>query len=117
MSRFALTPIRTTYNGNRDTFIAKLDPTGSTILLCTYLGGSAEDILNFMGPGALRLDASGNVVVAVPHRAYYLEKCLDLLQRRHDTVFVTSSRIADWYLAADTDGPARLAAAMASRQG
>jgi hypothetical protein len=46
-----------------------------------------------------------------------MEKCLDLLQRRNDTVFVTSSRIADWYQAADEEGPARLAAAVAARVG
>jgi peptidoglycan/xylan/chitin deacetylase (PgdA/CDA1 family) len=56
-------------------------------------------------------------IVGVPHRAYYLEKCLDSLQRRADTVLVTSSRIADWYTAADPEGPARLAAAVAARQG
>jgi peptidoglycan/xylan/chitin deacetylase (PgdA/CDA1 family) len=56
-------------------------------------------------------------IVGVPHRAYYMEKCLDLLQRRNDTVFVTSSRIADWYQAADEEGPARLAAAVAARVG
>jgi hypothetical protein len=51
----------------------------------------------------------------VPHRAYYLEKALDLLARRTDTVFATSSGIADWYTAADPDGPSRLAEAVAAR--
>ena len=55
-------------------------------------------------------------IIGVPHRAYYMEKCLDLLQGRDDTVFVTSSRIADWYVAADKDGPARLAEAIKQRQ-
>jgi peptidoglycan/xylan/chitin deacetylase (PgdA/CDA1 family) len=55
-------------------------------------------------------------IVGVPHRAYYVEKALDLLQARSDTVFVTSSRIADWYTAADPQGPARLAAAVAARK-
>ncbi|MDX2159110.1 MAG: polysaccharide deacetylase family protein [Hyphomicrobiaceae bacterium] len=54
-------------------------------------------------------------IVGVPHRAYHLEKAFDLLLRRPDTVFVTSSQIADWYTAADPDAPARLAAAMAAR--
>lgn len=39
-------------------------------------------------------------LVGVAHRAYYLEKALDLLSRRNDTVFVTSSQIADWYVSA-----------------
>ena len=51
-------------------------------------------------------------IVGVPHRAYYMEKCFDLLQKRSDTIFVTSSRIADWYVAADKDGPTRLAEAV-----
>lgn len=55
-------------------------------------------------------------IVGVPHRAYYMEKCFDLLQQRSDTVFVTSSRIADWYVTADKDGPARLAEAARTRQ-
>lgn len=44
-------------------------------------------------------------LVGVPHRAYYMEKVLDLLARRDDVVFTTSSRIADWFLAADKVGP------------
>jgi peptidoglycan/xylan/chitin deacetylase (PgdA/CDA1 family) len=54
-------------------------------------------------------------IVGVPHRAYYLEKALDLLVGRDDAIFVTSSEIADWYMDADKDGPARLAAAVAAR--
>ena len=43
--------------------------------------------------------------VGVPHRAHYLARVLDLLQARDDTVFVTGSEIADWFVAADgTDG-------------
>ena len=43
-------------------------------------------------------------VLGVPHRAYYLEKALDVLAQRRDSVFVTSSQIADWFLAADKTG-------------
>ena len=44
-------------------------------------------------------------IVAVPHIAYYFEKALDLLASRSDTVFVTSSTLGDWFVAADgTDG-------------
>ncbi|MFV0295067.1 MAG: polysaccharide deacetylase family protein [Hyphomicrobiaceae bacterium] len=56
-------------------------------------------------------------IIAVPHRAYYMEKALEILQKRSDTVFVTSSAIADWYQFADPDGPARLARAKAARDG
>jgi hypothetical protein len=54
-------------------------------------------------------------VLGVPHRAYYLEKALDLLAQRRDTIFVTSSQIADWFLAADNTGPQDLEAAVRAR--
>src|ERR1700687_4932171 len=50
-------------------------------------------------------------VLGVPHRMYYLEKAFDLLSRRSDTVFVTSSEIADWFVAADETGRRELDAA------
>ena len=40
-------------------------------------------------------------IIGVPHRSYYMEKALDLLMTRKDTVFVTSSEIADWFITAD----------------
>lgn len=40
-------------------------------------------------------------IVGVAHRAYYLEKALDLLQSRRDVVFMTSSGIAEWFVAAE----------------
>ena len=43
-------------------------------------------------------------IVGVPHRAYYTEKALDWLAARRDTVFVTSSEIADWFIEADGTG-------------
>jgi allantoinase len=54
-------------------------------------------------------------VVGVPHRLYYLEKAFDLLARRPDSVFMTSSEIADWFVAADSVGRRELAAAVARR--
>ena len=39
-------------------------------------------------------------IVGVPHRHYYLEQAIDMLQARRDTIFVTSSEIADWFVAA-----------------
>ena len=43
-------------------------------------------------------------LIGVPHRAYWFEKALDQLQARADTVFMTSSQIADWFVAADGTG-------------
>jgi allantoinase len=54
-------------------------------------------------------------IIGVPHRAYYLEKALDLLALRRDVVFVTSSEIADWYIAADRSGLAFLEEAGSTR--
>ena len=54
-------------------------------------------------------------ILGVLHRAYYLEKAFDLLARRRDTVFVTSSEIADWFLAADKTGLQHLETAVKAR--
>jgi len=43
-------------------------------------------------------------VMGVAHRAEVLARCLDLLQGRDDTVFVTGSDIADWFVAT-AEGP------------
>ena len=39
--------------------------------------------------------------VAVPHRLPYLAQVLDLLLARDDTIFLTGSPIADWYMSVD----------------
>ncbi|HMD71822.1 MAG TPA: SBBP repeat-containing protein [Bryobacteraceae bacterium] len=44
------------YNG--DAFVAKIDPSGSTLLYCTYLGGAGDDVAN-----AIAVDSSGNAYV------------------------------------------------------
>lgn len=44
-------------------------------------------------------------LIGVPHRIGYLAKMLDLLSARDDVVFMTGSQIADWFTAADTEGP------------
>lgn len=46
------------YKGGGDAFVAKLDASGSTILYCTYVGGSDED-----APKGIAVDASGNAYV------------------------------------------------------
>jgi peptidoglycan/xylan/chitin deacetylase (PgdA/CDA1 family) len=40
-------------------------------------------------------------LVAVPHRMVYLERMIDELVRRTDTIFMTGSQIADWFIEAD----------------
>lgn len=42
-------------------------------------------------------------LIGVPHRSIYFAKVLDLLLERDDTVFVTSSKMADWF--ADVSSP------------
>lgn len=39
-------------------------------------------------------------IIGVPHRLKYLATALDMLSQRADSVFMTGSRIADWYVAA-----------------
>ena len=38
-------------------------------------------------------------LIGVPHRIGYLEKMVDDLLARDDTVFMTGSQIADWFIA------------------
>ena len=45
-------------------------------------------------------------LIAVPHRMIYLERIVDELQARPDTIFMTGGRIADWFVAA-TQPPKR----------
>jgi peptidoglycan/xylan/chitin deacetylase (PgdA/CDA1 family) len=40
-------------------------------------------------------------LIAVPHRMTYLERVIDELQSRSDTIFMTGGKIADWFVAAD----------------
>ena len=39
-------------------------------------------------------------IIGVPHLAHQLERALDLLMARHDTIFLTSSPMGDWFRAA-----------------
>ena len=45
-------------------------------------------------------------VMGVAHRSDVLAQCLDLLLARDDTIFVTGSEIADWFIAEDGTGGA-----------
>ncbi|MCZ6690932.1 MAG: SBBP repeat-containing protein [Planctomycetota bacterium] len=57
---FPVTPgaFDTTYGGNFDIFVAKVDPTGSSIGYATYLGGSDKE-----EPRSLAVNAAGEVLV------------------------------------------------------
>jgi ACT domain-containing protein len=46
-------------------------------------------------------------LIGVPHRIGYLAKMLDLLQKRGDTIFMTGSQIADWFVDADKTSAAK----------
>jgi peptidoglycan/xylan/chitin deacetylase (PgdA/CDA1 family) len=48
-------------------------------------------------------------IMGVAHRADVLARCLDLLLARDDTIFVTGSEIADWFIAEDGTGGAAVA--------
>jgi hypothetical protein len=37
-------------------------------------------------------------IIGVPHRLKYLARTLDMLARRRDTIFMTGSQIADWFI-------------------
>ncbi len=49
--------------GSADVFVAKLDPTGSTLVYATYLGGSAEDGGTSGWAADIAVDAAGNAYV------------------------------------------------------
>jgi len=53
------TTLQTTLKGGANTFVAKLNPTGSALLYSTYLGGSQIDQAN-----AIAVDGSGDAYVA-----------------------------------------------------
>ena len=48
-------------------------------------------------------------VMGVAHRADVLARCLEVLLARDDTIFVTGSEIADWFIAEDGTGGAAVA--------
>ena len=46
-------------------------------------------------------------IIGVPHIAHQFERILEILMARDDTIFMTSSEIGDWFVAADgTNGEA-----------
>lgn len=59
--------LQTTYGGNGDAFITKLNPQGSALIYSTYLGGAGEEniglIIDGITVGAIAVDALGNAYV------------------------------------------------------
>jgi hypothetical protein len=53
-----MNPLQPTNGGGGDSFVAKLNPSGSALIYSTYLGGSAADYGN-----AIAVDGSGNAYV------------------------------------------------------
>ena len=55
----AINPVRGFNGGGTDVFVAKLSPDGTTLVYCTYLGGSADDRAS-----AIAVDVQGNAYIA-----------------------------------------------------
>src|SRR5262249_57438994 len=53
-----LNPFQSSYQGNNDVFVTKLNPTGTALVYSTYLGGSSQDV----GTG-IALDLAGNAYI------------------------------------------------------
>lgn len=56
----AIGPDVTFNGGNSDAFVAKLDPSGASLIFCGYIGGDKND---FADDGGITVDDSGNVYV------------------------------------------------------
>jgi hypothetical protein len=52
-----------TYNGNGDVFVARVNPGGTALLSCGYIGGSSNDYGGSVGGGAIAVDGSGNAYI------------------------------------------------------
>lgn len=53
----------TSYNGNQDGYVCKLNSTGSALLFSTFLGGNREDSCDSDGGDGMALDRVGNIYV------------------------------------------------------
>ena len=56
---FTIDAYDTTINGGLDVYVARLDANLTTVLACTYIGGSLDD-----GANGVAVDSAGNVTVA-----------------------------------------------------
>lgn len=63
---FPVTPgaFQSTTSGTQNSFVAKLNPTGSALLYATYLGGNSVSYLCCDAAGAVAVDSAGNAYVA-----------------------------------------------------
>jgi hypothetical protein len=59
---FPVTDASVRTSGANDTTVSEIDPTGSTLLYSTLLGGSGAE--SQQGPGGIAMDASGDIYVA-----------------------------------------------------
>ena len=82
-------PIYAVQNGSSDEFLKRVEATVATL----------EPELEH-NPRVMTLALHPHLI-GVPHVAHYFERALDLLCSRDDTVFVTSSTLGDWFIAAD----------------
>jgi hypothetical protein len=57
-------PVQAVSGGNQDAFIAKLSPSGNTLLYSTYLGGSGGSVGSFEAGTGIAVDATGAAYVA-----------------------------------------------------
>ncbi len=89
-------PIYAVQNGSTDEFFKRVEATVATL----------EPELE-QNPRVITLALHPHLI-GVPHVAHFFEKSLDLLVKRSDTVFVTSSVMGDWFVEADGTGGADL---------
>lgn len=79
----------TTHNGDKDVFVTKLDPTGTTLIYSTFMGGSLQDV----GYG-IAVDSSGNALLtgySTDHTVDYpvTAGAFDTTHNGSEDVFVT----------------------------
>ena len=82
-------PIYAIQNQSSDEYLKRVEAT-----LQTFERESAEQ------PRVITLALHPHII-GVPSVASFFERAIDLLQKRDDTVFVTSSLIGDWFVEAD----------------
>lgn len=89
-------PIYAVQNSSTDEFLKRVEATVATL----------EPELE-QNPRVMTLALHPHLI-GVPHVAHFFERALDLLQKRDDTVFVTSSVMGEWFVEADGTGGAGL---------
>jgi len=84
-------PIQATNAGSEDSFVTKLDPTGSALVYSTFLGGSGNDFGT-----SIALDPAGNAYVAGATRStnFPVVSPLQTSNRGNDDAFVAKLNAA-----------------------